>query len=102
MIGNLTKRKKFLVIVTTFLLAIILFVSACGIGRVTKSNYDKIQTGMSFSEVVEILGDDYEASSDASFGGYSSSCYIWEGSFGANITIIFLNNKVYTKAQTGL
>ena len=53
---------------------------------------------MSYNEVIEILGDDYEISSDASYGGYNSSCYAWENN-GYVITIIFMNGKVFSKAQ---
>ena len=84
------------------MIMIVLFLSGCGGMRVSKANYEKIHNGMSFNEVVKILGDDYELSSDAGYGGYNSSCYVWERLDGANITIIFLNGEVFSKAQAGL
>jgi len=94
------KKKNFLLII--FLMLVLLFVCGCSVGRITEENYNKIHDGMSFNEVVEILGDDYDISSNAGYGEYSSSCYVWEGLGGANITIIFLNGKVFSKAQAGL
>lgn len=83
-------------------MVVLLFICGCVGSRVSKSNYNKIHEGMSFSEVVEILGDDYDLSSNAGFMGVSSSCYVWERFDGANITIIFLNGKVFSKAEAGL
>jgi len=57
------------ILLLTFILTIILL-CGCNLFRITKTNYDKIRNGMSFSEVVNILGDDYEVSSDAAVGGY--------------------------------
>ncbi|MBQ8291877.1 MAG: DUF3862 domain-containing protein [Clostridia bacterium] len=96
------KQKRRKLFILSCLMMVVLFLSGCGGARVTKTNYDKIYNGMSFNEVVQILGDDYEVSSSAGFGGYNSSCYIWEGFGGANITIIFLNGEVFSKAQAGL
>ncbi len=98
---NLEKQKVTKVLVITFLIIVLLFVNGCNF-NVTRENYNKIHTGMSFNEVVEILGNNYEVSSDAGYGGYTAQCYIWEGLGGANITIIFLNGKVYSKGQAGL
>lgn len=96
------KTKKIKLLILSCIMIVLLFLSGCGSMRVTKANYDKIHNGMSFNEVVQILGDDYEISSSSGLGGYNSSCYIWEGFGGANITIIFLNGEVFSKAQAGL
>ena len=96
------RHKKAKLIILSFIITVVLLLSGCGGARVTKENYDKIHNGMSFNEVVAILGDDYDVSSNAEYGGYNSGCYIWEGFGGANITIIFLNGKVFSKGQAGL
>ena len=100
-VTNLRTKRKILLILS-FIIALLLFINGCSSTRVTKANYNKIENGMSFDEVVDILGEDYEISSSAGYGGYNSSCYIWTGFSGANITIIFVNDEVFSKAQAGL
>lgn len=95
-------KKKKRVLILSFIMAVLLFIGGCDSVQVNEENYNKIQKGMSFNEVVEILGEDYEVSSSASYGDYNSNCYVWQGFGGANITIIFLNGKVFSKAQAGL
>ena len=96
------KRNSFVKIIALMLILIMLIsICGCGLINISRENYNKISTGMSFSDVVDILGSDYEVSSDAGYGGYNASCYVWE-SWGKCITIIFLNGRVYSKAQSGL
>lgn len=68
------------------------------------SNYNKIKEGMTYEQVVDILGGkEGEVSADSSYGGYSSSAYIWTDTFENRvITVIFFQNKVLSKAQSGL
>jgi hypothetical protein len=80
-----------------------LFLSGCG-SPISKSNYDRIETGMSISEVQGILGKGSEqASSDASFGGISMNAkqMTWQDG-NRIITVTFMNDKVQGKAQMGL
>ena len=93
----LIKKSKMTVILSFIIGILFLFLCACN-SKVNEENYNKIQTGMTYNEVINILGDDYEVGSDANVGGYTSSCYIWENG-GYTITVIFLNGKVYSKAQ---
>ena len=90
--------KKSLLLVVMILFA---FFCGCGSLRVTRKNYDKIQTGMTFEEVVDILGNNYEVSADAGYGGISSSAYIW-GNENKCIVVLFVNNRVFSKSQQGL
>lgn len=87
------------------ILIVLLFcfvLAGCG-SPVSKSNYERIENGMSISQVQGILGKGSEqASSDASFGGLSLNAkqMIWqEGN--RIITVTFMNDKVQGKAQMG-
>ena len=85
----------------------------CG-GNINKANYDKIKDGMSEKEVEAILGPGEEQSSiganmpGVSAGGVSvpgvsmsGKNKVWkEGT--KIITIMFMNDKMTMKAQTGL
>jgi hypothetical protein len=67
-------------------------------------NYSKLQTGMSYEEVVSILGSNGEEMSSNDIAGYKSVMYKWDGdgSFGANLNAMFQNGKLIQKAQYGL
>lgn len=71
---------------------------------ITLEEFNKIETGMSYDEVKEIIGSDGELLSTSSFNNYSISIYIWygKGSIGANANVTFTNGKVSGKAQAGL
>ncbi len=70
----------------------------------TYSNYTRIQNNMTYSQVVEILGNDPgELTSTASSGGYTLSYYTWQNSSGSKCIVIgFENGKVCAKTQYGL
>jgi hypothetical protein len=83
----------------------LLLASAAGCGsKVTKSNYDKVKTGMTLAEVEKILGKGTE---QAGIGGAlegltgSAKVLTWEDGEKV-ITITFVNDKVTTKVQKGL
>ena len=70
----------------------------------TYENYLKIENGMTYSEVVDILGG-YEGTLDTSAGseGYYLEYYSWTSEYGLEIiTIGFENGKVMAKSQIGL
>lgn len=71
---------------------------------ITLDEFNTIQNGMSYEEVVEIIGSEGEASSTATVGDITTSIYMWKGkgSIGANANVTFINNKVSAKAQFGL
>ncbi|HBJ38639.1 MAG TPA: hypothetical protein DDZ51_28595 [Planctomycetaceae bacterium] len=83
----------------------LLFFGLIGCGpAINKSNYERIESDMTLSEVQAILGKGTEqGSSDAKFGGLSMSAKImvWQAD-NQIITISFLNDKVNAKAQVGL
>lgn len=71
---------------------------------ITLDEFNTIQNGMSYEEVVEIIGSEGEASSTATVGDITTSIYMWKGkgSIGANANVTFIDNKVSAKAQFGL
>lgn len=74
---------------------------------ISKDEFDSISTGMTYGEVVEIIGSEGEVLSevDLDLGDeFKTIMYFWEGegSFGANANITFQGGKVTAKAQIGL
>lgn len=71
---------------------------------VNMENYNKIQTGMSYEEVVSILGKEGEEMSSNDIAGYKNIMYKWNGDsgFGANMNAMFQNGKLIQKAQFNL
>jgi hypothetical protein len=74
----------------------------CG-SKVSKSNYDKIETGMTMEEVEGILGSGEKASAGVSVGGLEVTGAVYEWTDGdKTITVVFKDDKVVSKTQTGL
>lgn len=68
---------------------------------ITLEEYNKIKTGMSYSEIKEIIGGDCNKQTDQN--KENEEVYICSGKMaGTNATITFENDKVKTKTQTGL
>jgi len=70
--------------------------------RVTKEMYDQIKDGMSYAEVVKILGQEGEQLSSSSIGGFTTEMYMWQNFDGSNINIMIQNGVVNMKSQYGL
>jgi hypothetical protein len=78
--------------------------AAAGCSKVSLDNYDKVETGMTQSEVEAILGaGNVENGGGASIGDISLSGKIlsW-GSGKQQIKVTFANGKVISKSQSGL
>jgi Domain of Unknown Function with PDB structure (DUF3862) len=74
-------------------------------GGVTMANYKKLENGMSYREVVAILGKEGEEMSSNEVAGIKSAMYKWDGDgggFGANMNAMFQNGKMMSKAQLNL
>lgn len=73
------------------------------VGAVNMENFNKLKTGMKYSEVVEILGKEGEILSETEVGGYKTVMYKWDGeSLLSNMNAMFQNGKMISKAQFGL
>lgn len=71
----------------------------------TYENFLKIQNGMTYTEVCDILGSRGVQQSNTEVEGYSLTVYSWEknSTFSyANVVVMFENGKVTSKSQVGL
>jgi hypothetical protein len=82
--------KKYYLIIT----AAILLLNGCS--KVTKKNYDKIESGMSYEEVVKLIGEPEECAETLGI----SNCE-WEEDE-AKIVITFISDQVTVKFGKGL
>ena len=69
--------------------------------KITLDKFNQIQTGMTYEQVVAIIGEEGTLSSESAYGDYSSKIYSWSNGI-ANATISFSNGKVSAKSQFGL
>ena len=74
---------------------------------ISLEEFNKIETGMTYEEVCEIIGGNgvLNSSVDLDMGDdYKTELYTWdgEGELGANANITFQGGKVIAKAQIGL
>lgn len=71
--------------------------------KATMDKYNRVETGMTYDEVVAIMGGDGELSSDTEIAGVSSKLYMWDGeNIASNCSITFSDGKVSSKSQFGL
>jgi hypothetical protein len=75
--------------------------SAC---NVTYASYQKLQSGMTYRQVIQILGCQGQEISRVDLMGVSAVMYTWSGTetFLANMNAMFQNGRLTTKAQIGL
>lgn len=71
--------------------------------KVTLEKFNKIETGMTYQQVVDIIGEEGTLSTESSYGNQSMKVYYWYASNKiANATVSFMNGKVTAKSQVGL
>jgi len=70
---------------------------------ITLAKYMKLNTGMTYDDVVSILGKNGVELSSTEIAGIKSVMYKWDGvSFASNMNATFSNNQLVSKAQFGL
>ena len=72
--------------------------------KLNLEKFNKIETGMTYQQVVDIIGEEGTVLSESEIANIKTIIYSWneEGSIGANANITFQNGKVTAKAQFGL
>ena len=69
----------------------------------TMEKFNKIENGMSYSDVVDIIGCDGTLSTESSYEDSSMKIYYWYAKNGvANGTFSFMNDSLTAKSQIGL
>lgn len=69
---------------------------------VTKAEYDQLAEGMSYEQVITIIGKSGKELSRSDLGDISTVMYSWANSDGSNMNAIFQNGSLVNKAQMGL
>jgi hypothetical protein len=65
--------------------------------------FNRVTTGMTYDQVVEVVGGPGEQQSHFESGGFSSESYKWSGQDGISTAMVqFQNGKVSGKFQFGL
>jgi hypothetical protein len=68
----------------------------------TMANFNRVRSGMTYSQVVAILGDSGEEMSRVDLAGTTTVMYVWKRWSGANMNAMFQNGRLISKAQFGL
>lgn len=69
---------------------------------ITLSEFNRVQTGMSYSEVKEIIGSDGTLQSENQSGNYRFSLFKWDGRGISGASMMFEDGVLYQKSQFGL
>ena len=71
---------------------------------ITLDEYNQIQAGITYDQVVEIIGSAGSPSAQSDGAGMSYQIYTWYGNgvAGSNANVTFINGEVSAKAQVGL
>jgi len=71
-------------------------------GDLTKEQFSRIKNGMSYKQVVEIIGSEGEEISMSEVGRYKVASYKWAGPGYQMIFGVFTNDKLTSKSQANL
>jgi hypothetical protein len=82
--------------------------SVSGSNTVTYDEFQRVEDGMYYSQVEDIVGESgtkvssSEVDGFGEFSGVSTNMYKWQNSDGSNMVVVFQNNEVMSKSQFGL
>ena len=69
---------------------------------ITAAQFNRVKAGMTYSEVVAILGQPSEKLSQVNIAGHRSAVFMWQSGLMANCQVTFTNGAVVITAQFGL
>jgi len=74
--------------------------------KISKAEFDKLQNGMTYEQVVEIIGGECTLESESGDKGTELYTVMYgcdgEGDLGANVQLMFQGGKMESKTQLGL
>ena len=68
----------------------------------TLDKFNQLKNGMSYKEVVDIVGSEGSQVSSSGEGKYKVETYKWDGENFQYLIITFMGEKLYSKTQNGL
>lgn len=82
----------------------LLVLASCGSDPtpMDKAKYEQIRNGMTYDEVEKIVTWPGAEVGRGNVGGIETVTYIWRNPDGANMTALFLKERLMTKAEVGL
>lgn len=69
---------------------------------VSMEKYNRVQSGMSYSDVVGIMGSSGQEVSSSDMMGITTKMYVWQNPSGSNMNAMFQNDRLINEAQAGL
>jgi Beta-lactamase inhibitor (BLIP) len=76
--------------------------SSSSSGGLTKAKYDQLKNGMTYKEVVNVLGKEGEETSSSEVGKTTIRTMKWQGENYAYVFVNFTNDKMTFKSQANL
>lgn len=76
--------------------------SSVASGTIDAKKFKQIKEGMTYKQVVKIIGSEGEQQSTSSYGGITASSYQWTSDDWGTAVVMFENKKVVSKAQYGV
>lgn len=73
-----------------------------GSGSLNIENFNKMEFGMSYEKVKEIIGSEGEETSSSQVGKYESKTFVWKGDKYERISVGFKNDELSFLNQSGL
>lgn len=73
-----------------------------GDADLTQDKFNKVNTGMSYSEVKDVLGSEGEMTTISKFGKITTTSYVWKGPKYERVFTSFKDDKLTNKTQSGL
>jgi hypothetical protein len=71
-------------------------------GGLSLNKYNQIKKGMTYQEVVSILGSEGTQVTSSGEGEYKVETYKWEDEEFQFLSVVFMGGKVYSKVESGL
>jgi hypothetical protein len=71
-------------------------------GGLSLNKYNQIKKGMTYQEVVSILGSEGTQVTSSGEGEYKVETYKWEDEEFQFLSVVFMGDKVYSKVESGL
>lgn len=90
---------NYLVAITAALLAFMTELHAC---EVTRDQFNRLQNGMPYSQVVSVLGCQGREQLSMSMGSGDVTNYVWQGVGGGSLLITMAEGVLFAKMQSGL